>query len=151
MLALVLTACCIRLLDSPVLVAEGTASYYTRQSGTVTASGEPFDENAFTCAMREGAFCTLHLVVSEDGRSVLCRLNDRGPYAPDRIIDLSKGAMERLGATERGLVQVQVFRFDSDSIRIRTPARLSRKLQICRFRPGTSTMKKSRMTDGSGR
>ena len=114
MLALVLTACCIWLLDSPVLVAEGTASYYTRQSGTVTASGEPFDENAFTCAMREGAFGTLHLVVSEDGRSVLCRLNDRGPYAPGRVIDLSKGAMERLGATERGLVQVRVYRLQLD-------------------------------------
>jgi len=44
MFAFLLTVCCIWLFDPPVLVAEGTASYYTRDSGTLTASGEAFDE-----------------------------------------------------------------------------------------------------------
>lgn len=114
MFAFLLTVCCLWLFDPPVLVAEGTASYYTRESGTLTASGEAFDENALTCAMREGAFGGLYLVAAEDGRNVVCRLNDRGPHARGRIIDLSKGAMNQLGATEEGLVHVRVYRIRLD-------------------------------------
>lgn len=114
MLPFLLTVCCIWLFGPPVLVVEGTASYYTRESGTTTASGEAFDENALTCAMREGTFGGHYLVVTEDGRSVVCQLNDRGPHARGRVIDLSKGAMERLGATEEGLVPVRVYRLQLD-------------------------------------
>jgi len=114
MFPFLLTVCCIWLFGPPVPVVEGMASYYTRESGTTTASGEAFDENALTCAMREGTFGGLYLVVTEDGRSVVCRLNDRGPHVRGRVIDLSKGAMERLGATEEGLVRVRVYRLQLD-------------------------------------
>ena len=114
MFAFLLTVCCICLFDPPVLVAVGTASYYTRESGALTASGEAFDENAFTCAMRKGTFGGLYLVAAENGRNVVCRLNDRGPYAQGRVIDLSKGAMERIHATEEGLVHVRVYRLQLD-------------------------------------
>ena len=114
MFPFLLTVCCIWLFGPPAPVVAGTASYYTRASGAVTASGEPFDENALTCAMREGTFGGFYLVVTKDGRSVVCRLNDRGPHVRGHVIDLSKGAMERLGATEEGLVHVRVYRLQLD-------------------------------------
>lgn len=116
MFPFLLTVCYIWLFCPPVPVAEGLASYYTRESGSTTASGEAFDENALTCAMREGTFGGLYLVVAEDGRSVVCRLNDRGPHARERVIDLSKGAMERLDATEEGLVHVRVYHLQLNSL-----------------------------------
>jgi len=91
--------------------AEGVASYYTvTSSSPVTASGDLLDDDLYTCAMREGEFGEYYLVTAEDGRAVVCRLNDRGPYVKDRVIDLSEAAMRRLGATEQGLLEVTVYR-----------------------------------------
>lgn len=88
---------------------EGMASYYTvASSSQVTASGEPMRDTDYTCAMRQGAFGDHFLVVAENGRSVICRLNDRGPYVAGRVIDLSEPAMKALGAP--GLVRVKVYR-----------------------------------------
>lgn len=88
---------------------EGVASYYTvESSGRVTASGERMHNEAMTCAMREGEFGDHFLVVADNGKSVVCRLNDRGPYVKDRVIDLSKAAMRRL-AGRKGLVRVKVY------------------------------------------
>ena len=93
-------------------VAEGVASYYTvASSSTVTASGEVMRDDLRTCAMRGGVFGEQYLVVAENGRSVLCRLNDRGPYIDGRVIDLSEAAMRELDMDlDDGLLHVKVYR-----------------------------------------
>ena len=89
--------------------AEGIASYYTvASSSTLTASGERMNDEALTCAMRDGEFGTYYLVVADNGNSVVVKLNDRGPYVDDRVIDLSEAAMREL-CDESGLLQVRVY------------------------------------------
>lgn len=95
-------------------VAEGLASYYTtRENTSITASGERFRDDGFSCAMLDGKFGDYFLVVADNGRSVVCRLNDRGPYIEGRVIDLSKAAMRELHATS-GLLNVKVYRLGSE-------------------------------------
>lgn len=89
---------------------EGLASYYTvESSGHVTASGESFADEEFTCAMLDGEFGEHFLVVAENGNSVVCRLNDRGPFVKGRVIDLSESAMRKL-CGRSGLMKVKVYR-----------------------------------------
>lgn len=95
-------------------MAEGVASYYTVESaGTRTASGERMDDDELTCAMLQGEFGEYVLVVAENGRSVVCRLNDRGPFTRGRVIDLSKAAMRELHPTA-GLLSVKVYRLGTN-------------------------------------
>ena len=90
-------------------VAQGTASYYTvDSSGSRTASGESLSDEEFTCAMRTGEFGDHFLVVAENGKSVVCRLNDRGPFVKGRVIDLSEAAMRKL-SPRAGLLKVTVY------------------------------------------
>lgn len=92
-----------------VPVTEGVASYYTvESSGTETASGETFRDDAYTCAMLEGEFGTYYLVVAESGKSVVVRLTDRGPYVKGRVIDLTKTAIRELDP-KNGLINVKVY------------------------------------------
>ena len=93
-------------------VAHGVASYYTVTSSSgVTSSGEVLDDATYTCAMPHGKFGSYYLVVAENGSSVLCRLNDRGPYTSGRVIDLSEAAMRRLDAGAE-LMRVKVYKID---------------------------------------
>ena len=90
-------------------IAQGTASYYTvASSSRVTASGEVLDDKALTCAMQDGVFGSYYLIVAENGESVVCRLNDRGPFARGRVVDLSRAAMRKLCATS-GTLKVSVY------------------------------------------
>lgn len=90
-------------------VAEGVASYYTvASSSTVTASGETLRDDLLTCALPEGEFGHYYLVVAENGNSVICKLNDRGPFVKNRVIDLSLAAIRTLDDTA-DLLQVQVY------------------------------------------
>jgi rare lipoprotein A len=93
-------------------VSQGVASYYTVDScGRTTASGDPLKDTGYTCAMREGQFGGFYLVVAENGSSVVCRLNDRGPFIKGRVIDLSHAAMRQLHASA-GLLKVKVYKID---------------------------------------
>jgi rare lipoprotein A len=74
----------------------GVASYYGNESGSKTASGQRFNQNAMTCAHRSLPFGT-KLRVSAHGRSVVVTVNDRGPFIRGRVLDLSKGAARVLG------------------------------------------------------
>ena len=88
---------------------EGLASYYNvASSSALTASGEPMVDEAFTCAMPDGEFGAYYRVSAENGRTVVCRLNDRGPYVEGRVIDLSEAAMRELGGIDSGLLRVRV-------------------------------------------
>ncbi len=88
----------------------GLASYYAdRFHGRRTASGEPYDRDAFTCAHPRARFGTrLRVTDLATGRSVVVRVNDRGPFVKGRIVDLSLAAARALGIVERGLARVRV-------------------------------------------
>ena len=92
----------------------GEAAYYgARFAGRTTASGEAFDPQALTAAHRRLALGTRVRVTNVDnGRTVTVRINDRGPYADGRIIDLSRAAAERLGMIESGVATVELRRID---------------------------------------
>lgn len=84
-----------------------TASFYDQ--GTTTASGEPFDADALTAAHRSLPFGTMVEVTDTDnGNSVVVRINDRGPFAPGRCLDLTRAAFEHLAPLSRGVVPVVV-------------------------------------------
>ena len=90
------------------LAAEtGRASWYDLDSKT--ASGEALDDGELTAAHPSWPFGTrLRVVNLKNGREVVVRVNDRGPFAKDRIIDLSKAAAMRLGMIEDGVADVSV-------------------------------------------
>ncbi len=88
-------------------VERGRASYYSdKLAGRKTASGERYDPQKLTAAHRTLAFGTIVEVARSDGRSVRVRINDRGPYADARVIDLSRRAAEQLGMIRAGVVDV---------------------------------------------
>lgn len=88
----------------------GEASYYgPRFHGQETASGETFNQNELTAAHPSLPMGTRAEVTNlSNGKSVDVRINDRGPYVDDRIIDLSKAAAETLGMKKDGTAQVKV-------------------------------------------
>lgn len=90
--------------------AEGKASYYgARHHGNKTASGERFDQNALTAAHRNLPFGSLVRVTNlRNDKSVVVRINDRGPYSKGRIIDLSHRAAEQIDMLRAGVVPVRV-------------------------------------------
>jgi rare lipoprotein A len=84
----------------------GIASYY---NGTRTASGEKFDAKELTAAHRTLPFGTrLRVTNVTTGRSVTVRVNDRGPFVPGRVVDVSHAAAEKLGMVGSGLAKVKV-------------------------------------------
>lgn len=85
-------------------VLYGEASFYGPGfHGNLTANGEIYDQNAMTCAHKTLPFGTMLKVTYLDSRkSVIVRVNDRGPYKKGRIIDLSVEAARRVGMVESG-------------------------------------------------
>jgi len=87
---------------------EGIASWYGPGfDGNLTANGEVYDMNGISAAHKTLPFGTVVRVVEfETGRSILVRINDRGPFVDGRIIDLSKGAAAELGIVNKGITKV---------------------------------------------
>jgi len=83
----------------------GMASYYGSESGSRTASGQHFNQNALTAAHRTLPFGT-KLKVTHGDRSVIVTVNDRGPFIRGRVLDLSKGAARVIGLTGAGVGRV---------------------------------------------
>jgi rare lipoprotein A len=90
----------------------GKASWYGgRHHGGPTASGERFNKNAMTAAHRTFPMGTRVRVTNlRNGRTVVVRINDRGPYSKGRIIDLSEAAARKLDMIEAGVVPVRLER-----------------------------------------
>lgn len=88
----------------------GKASYYAHQyHGRPTASGEPYNMYAMTAAHPSLPFGTLLRVTNlQNGRSVVVRVNDRGPYKPGRVVDVSLAAAEQLGLILPGTAEVRL-------------------------------------------
>jgi rare lipoprotein A len=90
--------------------SSGAASWYGPGfQGRQTANGETFDQNALTAAHKTLPFGTQVRVTYEGtGESVVVRINDRGPYAHGRVIDLSREAAEEIGLLGAGVGQVRL-------------------------------------------
>ena len=89
----------------------GMASYY--KSGKRTANGERFNPNGLTAAHRSLPFGTKVQVTNlKTGRSVVVRINDRGPFVHNRLIDLSYGAARVVGLTRSGVAKVKMLVLD---------------------------------------
>ncbi len=103
--------------DAP-LAESGLASWYGRKfHGQPTASGEPYDMYAMTAAHKTMPLPSYALVRNPaNGREVIVRVNDRGPFSPGRVIDLSYTAAFKLGLLA-GVAPVQVQRLTFDDIR----------------------------------
>ncbi|WOJ90763.1 septal ring lytic transglycosylase RlpA family protein [Methylocapsa polymorpha] len=87
------------------------ASFYT--SGSRTASGEAFDPDGFTAASRTLPFgARLHVTNPKTGRSVIVRINDRGPFIRGRGLDLARGAAAALGILEQGIATLKIARLN---------------------------------------
>lgn len=88
----------------------GMASWYGAQhNGRPTASGETFDMDALTAAHKTLPLPGLVEVTNlENGRQAILRINDRGPFSDERIIDLSRGAAQELGLLSQGVGRVRV-------------------------------------------
>lgn len=95
---------------APVFLDEGIASWYGPNfHGKLTANGEIYDMDAITAAHRTLAFNSVVKVTNlENGLSVVVRINDRGPYAKQRIIDLSRQAAKKIDMIEQGTTRVRL-------------------------------------------
>lgn len=119
--------------DKPGYDDVGYASWYGDEAGATTANGEAFRPDAVT-----GAHKTLPLpsyvevTALDTGRTILVRINDRGPFANDRIIDLSRAAAEQLGIMEAGSAPVRVRRVsppEQERATLRSGARAAERLE----------------------
>jgi rare lipoprotein A len=88
------------------------ATYYGKEfAGQRTASGEKFNPGAMTAAHRTLPFGTrVRVTNSHNGRSVIVRINDRGPFVKGRSIDLSSGAARAIGMGSAANVRIEVLR-----------------------------------------
>jgi rare lipoprotein A len=98
---------------------QGIASWYGRKfHGRTTSNGEIFNAYLATAAHRSLPIPAYVRVTNlENGRSMVVRVNDRGPFHPDRVIDLSYAAAVKLGFAERGTAPVEVVAIEVDGSR----------------------------------
>lgn len=96
--------------ETELIKLEALASFYADDfHGRPTASGELFDMNALTAAHKTLPFGTmLEITNLENGKRVTVRVNDRGPFVPNREIDLSRGAAEKLDMLHTGVARVSI-------------------------------------------
>ncbi|MDP9138072.1 MAG: septal ring lytic transglycosylase RlpA family protein [Pseudomonadota bacterium] len=93
--------------EDATAVQSGLASYY--KSGKRTANGERFNPHGLTAAHRTLPFGTRVRVVNvSTGKTVVVRINDRGPFIRGRIIDLALGAANKVGLTRSGVAKVTI-------------------------------------------
>lgn len=96
----------------------GIASNYS--GGKVTADGERYDSRGVSAAHKELPFGARVAVVNRrTGRSIVVRINDRGPFVKGRIIDLSKGAARALGSGDLAPVCIRVLRYGGETVQLR--------------------------------
>lgn len=88
----------------------GKASFYANKfQSRKTASGELFDQSALTAAHKKLPFGSRVKVTNvENGKSIIVRINDRGPFVAGRIIDLSRTAFTHIGDTSAGVIKVKI-------------------------------------------
>jgi rare lipoprotein A len=109
----------------------GKASFYSKSSsGRRTASGERLHHDSLTCAHRTYPFGTLLLVTNPaNGKHVIVKVIDRGPYVKGRVIDLSHRAAKELGIIAQGIAPVIVEEFNESAIPFK-PAEIFSKPEL---------------------
>lgn len=112
-----------------IISDETYASYYGEAfNGRPTANGEIFDMNAYTAAHKTLPFGTLVEVTNlENGKKVIVRINDRGPFIGNREIDVSKAAAIALDMLSGGVVRVRLRRIDPNNMGVFTVTETSEK------------------------
>lgn len=131
----VLTAFCITMnAQAETVFQQGKASYYGKaHHGKKTASGKRFNMHAMTAAHRSLPFGTQLKVTSKDtGKSVIVTINDRGPYAGGRILDLSQEAARQLGMIKQGVgvVTLVKMKVKPDSVRRSSTERIEKPILV---------------------
>lgn len=103
-------------------VQEGKASFYGDNfEGRVTASGERYSHLKATCSHVSIPFGSLVKITNLDNnQTAIARVNDRGPFVPDRIVDVSKSVAERLGMIDKGIARVRIEVIDNQGIKLDT-------------------------------
>ena len=98
----------------PSFEQEGQASWYgNKHHGRKTANGERFNQHALTAAHRTLPFNSRIVVTNiANGKTVTVRINDRGPYSKNRVLDVSRKAAEALGMIQSGTAQVRLYTLD---------------------------------------
>lgn len=125
----------------------GDASYYNdKYHNQSTANGELYDKNAMTAAHKSLEFGTRVKVTRLDnGKSVIVRINDRGPYKPGRVIDLSRKAAEKIDLISDGVTNVKVEilnkELEKDLAEKSTPKQVA-KPKVVKNTPTKTTPKK---------
>lgn len=114
---IVLVACIVLVITFTVVAQKveigkkikGSASYYHKKfNGRKTASGERLNNQDYTCAHRFFPFGTmLEIVNPSNGKWVVVRVNDRGPFSKNRVIDLSFSAAKQLGMIQKGILKIE--------------------------------------------
>ncbi len=131
---------------------EGVASWYGGEfQGRLTANGETFDTNEFTAAHRYLPFNSILTVTNlENGKAVRVRVNDRGPFADDRILDLSYAGATAIDMIERGTAKVRIVLENPEILNIsftihvasfqnlENALAMKRRLEASGFKPRTS-------------
>lgn len=114
----------------------GVASWYGPGfHGKRTANGEVFDMNALTAAHRTLPMPSMVRVTNLDnGRSIVLRVNDRGPFARDRILDVSRRAAQLLGFLKQGTAKVKVEILPEESMTLKAQAQAGRDIAMPRVK-----------------
>jgi rare lipoprotein A len=108
--AAIAAACAFAPVTAAAFPQVGMGSYYGQElHGRRTASGERFNQSALTAAHRTARFGTwLKVTNLANGRSVIVRVNDRGPFTRGRVVDISAAAARQIGMHGRGVARVRV-------------------------------------------
>ena len=127
--------------DTIEVKEQGIASWYGPGfHGKVTANGERFDTSQFTAAHKSLPFDSMVTVTRLDTRKeVVVRVNDRGPFVPGRIIDLSRAAAEVLGLVETGVTWVELAVMpvrEGEVPLISEPDLAGQQVRSWRYKPG---------------
>lgn len=127
----------------------GVASWYGQQfHGKSTANGEIFDMNELTAAHRTLQMPAVVRVTNlENGRSVLLRINDRGPFARNRVIDVSRRGAQLLGFMEKGTAMVRIDVMADESRQVAMDAQ--RKVQVAALQPNARARVTAEPLNGS--
>ncbi len=125
--------------EDPDYQEVGVASWYGPQfHGRLTANGEIFDMNLLSAAHTTMPLPSLAEVTNlENGRTLVVRVNDRGPFARGRVIDMSREAARRLGFEQQGTARVRVRYAGRAPLQAKAPARPGRYDRVARAAPAT--------------
>ena len=136
-----------------MILQEGVASWYGPNfHGKATANGEIFNMNDLTAAHRTLPFNTFVEVQNiENGRTVKVRINDRGPYVDNRVIDLSRRAAREIDMEERGTANVQIVLLKEGDRPITGPVTNQETftIQLASFNTRSEALAFANRTDGT--